>query len=198
MNYFSKRTDRIKHYIGIDISDGMISLAQKANKNAVFLQSNNGIPEKINISFDVVYSIAVLAHIPDESLNSIIESIYFKTETDGIFIAFEQVAPFNYGGKDYTRRTIKTYTRLFEKNNFKIERHILLSYNCHRFFERHIAKRYYKYFCKSKSDSERRHEANTHLIFRLISSLFLFFDFNPIKENVETGWGNSVFILKKQ
>jgi len=198
--YVNKFINNVNHkkYYGIDISEKMIEKAKINNPNISFLKSEIGLDvfEK-EVKFDLIYSIAVLAHIPNDLLKPILITIEKHLDNKGRYIIFEQVAPFYYSGNNFHRRTINDYKYLFVESGFNIESVKLFSFTCHRFFEHRIAKLYYKHFCKSEIDVERRVEANNHFLFRLLSAFFLFFDINPIKNRTEKGWGNVLIILNK-
>jgi hypothetical protein len=149
------------------------------------------------IKFDCVYSVAVFAHISDNLLDAIVQSIFDHLDCGGRLIIFEQVAPYRYSGETFTRRTIFNYESYFRKFGFTVEKNVLISFTSHRFFERRIAKLYFKLFCKASTDFEMRVEANGHFLYRFLSRMFLMFDSNPLSENAETGWGNLFMVLKK-
>lgn len=145
----------------------------------------------------LIYSIAVFAHIDDDShLNSIFESFKCNLFPDGKVIIFEQVAPVSYRGESFVRRTIKDYEDLIIKYGFKVQDHTLISFDCHRHFERYLAKPYYKYFCKGNGDHEKRINANSHILFRLLSKFFLIFKTSLLKQNRNTGWGNVFMVFE--
>jgi len=197
VNYFNKfrLKNKIKPVGGLDISHDMVKRAKLINSESNIYHSISGIKEEKY--YDLIYSFAVLSHIKNEHLKLVFSNIYSSLKNDGKFIIFEQVAPFQYGGAEYTRRTIEDYGDFAKQNGFKIEKSILLSFDCHRFFERYIAKYYYKLIW-GQDMVDRRITANSHLLFRLLSNFFLFLDKNPIKRSVNTGWGNVILILKKQ
>lgn len=109
---------------------------------------------------------------------------------------FEQVAPTAYSGEGFTRRTINDYVKCGENAGLKVKSLYLLSFNSHRFFERHIAKKYIKLF-KDENDYEKRLRANSKTSYRLLSKIFLLFDYNPVRENVKSGWGNVLIVFER-
>lgn len=197
IDYFKTRLKRLDYFYGVDISDEMINQARATNPHNYYYISEEGLNVLgKEIKFDLVYSIAVFAHISDNLMDVIIQSIYDHLSYGSRLIIFEQVAPFRYSGDTFIRRTIVDYESYFSKYGFTVERKTLFSFSSHRFFERRIAKLYFKLFCK-KTDFEARIEANSHFLYRFLSRMFLIFDSNPILENAESGWGNLFIVLKK-
>jgi hypothetical protein len=107
-------------------------------------------------------------------MDIIVQSIYDHLNYGSRLIVFEQVAPFRYEGDSFIRRTIIDYKKYFSKFGFTIEENTLLSFNTHRFFERYVAKYYFKIFCKSNNNFEMRIEANNHFWYRFLSHFFYF------------------------
>ncbi len=142
------------------------------------------------------FSFAVFAHISDNLLDAIVHSIFDHLDCRGRVIIIEQVAPYRYSGETFTRRTIFNYESYFRKFGFTVEKNVLISFTSHRFFERRIAKLYFKLFCKVSTDFEMRVEANGHFLYRFLSRTFLMFDSNPIAENAESNWGNLFMVFK--
>ena len=200
LSHFNKLTLGQKEFTGIDISEEMIAIASYKIPGLNLFKAANGIPDNIaNAPFNLIYSIAVFAHIDDDSLlNSIFESFKHNLLPGGKLIIFEQVAPVSYRGKSFIRRTIKDYEDLIIKYGFKVQNHTLISFDCHRYFERYLAKIYYKYFCKGNSDHEKRIHANSQILFRLMSMFFLMFDTNPLKQHINSGWGNVFMVFENQ
>jgi len=195
INYFSESDTTNQRYTGIDTSDVMLKKAIKKNPKHTFYKCINEIC--VEDSFDLVFSLAVLAHINDKEISDIILTVYKKLKKNGKYIIFEQVAPYKYEGKNFIRRTIKEYLELGKRIGFEIEEITLISFNFHRQFERYIAKKYYKYFCKGTTEHEKRLHANSQVVFRFLSKLFLLIDINYLKKNCESGWGNIFIVFKK-
>jgi len=198
LNYFSNLLENNIKWTGVDISSSMIERAAKINHdcNCRFICSGEGIDTENN--FDLIYSFAVLAHIIDnDKLEKILESVSKHLNSSGRYVIFEQVAPYNYKGNNFNRRTIQEYIKLGDSAGLKTEKIILLSFTAHRFFERYIAKFWYKHLSEGVNECDRRLNANRSFIFRLMSSFFLNFSFNPIRENAESGWGNVLLIFNK-
>lgn len=198
MDYFKKKIPSLNTFYGVDISVEMINKARSTDPNNCYFVSSTGLNVLgEEIKFDLIYSIAVFAHISDSLLDGIIQSIYDHLNYGGRLIIFEQVAPFRYEGDTFIRRTIVDYESYFSKFGFSVERNTLFSFRFHRFFERRVAKLYFKLFCKSKTDFQVRIEANGHFLYKFLSRMFLMFDSKPIKENAEFGWGNLFMVLRK-
>jgi SAM-dependent methyltransferase len=198
IDYFKTRLKGLNPFYGVDISDEMINKARSTNPNNFYYVSEQGLNViGKEIKFDLIYSIAVFAHISDNLIDVIIQSIYDHLSYGGRLIIFEQVAPFRYEGDTVIRRTTVDYESKFSKFGFTVEKNTLFSFSTHRFFERRVAKLYFKLFCKAKTDFELRVEANGHFLYRFLSRTFLMFDFNPIAENAESNWGNLFMVFKK-
>lgn len=199
INYFKNLFGFEKKIIGIDSSHGMLERARALNPDNHFYQSETGINFNLeHVKFHLVYSIATLAHIENEKIQEILESVAYNLDIDGNYIIFEQVAPFYYQGKSFIRRSIEQYEDIFQKAGFEVESVVFIKFPFHQFFERHIAKHYYSFFCRGDSDYEKRITANSHVIFRAISQFFLFFDRKLIWENNSSGWGNAFIVFKKR
>jgi SAM-dependent methyltransferase len=195
VHHFLHNIPTIHKIVGVDISAEMINNAKTLNTTTEFYQSENGI--KDGISFDLVYSIAVLAHVDDDALPKLIDTVVTNLHTQGKYIVFEQVAPFIYSGTNFIRRRIIDYKNLFREKGLTVEKIVLIDYRCHRFFERFIAKGYYRFMSKGHTDHERRLYANSQWLFRALSSFFLLFDLKPQRHNVDNGWGNVFIVVSK-
>lgn len=171
---------------GLDISDHMLDVAKSRNTKAEFILSQTGIPNELK--FDFVYSSAVFAHIDDSSVERLWRNIHSALLEGGSFLVFEQIAPFRVDGNTYTRRTTSDYVNIGEKTGFQVVSNSIISFKYHTYFERYISKIFYK--CISgASESEKRVKANKSKIFRLVSMIFLLFDFNYIYDAKELRWG---------
>lgn len=80
LRHFSDGFDR-KRYYGVDLSDVMIERAGNVCPVAQLRVSNAGIP--FDQAFDLIYSIAVFAHVEDEDVVPLFSSIYEKLERGG-------------------------------------------------------------------------------------------------------------------
>jgi cyclopropane fatty-acyl-phospholipid synthase-like methyltransferase len=196
INYFREKY-KSSNYIffeGLDVSLEMVSLAQKKNEGINIYQSDNGI--NLSNRYSLIYSIAVFAHIESESLTSLFNGIYMSLKKGGRFILFEQVAKVKYSGDSFIRREILEYITLLNSTGFSIEQTKLFDFASHRFFERRIAKYFYKYFSRGKDNIEKRLNANKSFVFRLLSNIFISIDRYPIKD-ADLGFGNVFIVAKK-
>lgn len=198
LNYFKNKTSGGKDLLGMDISRNMILLAQEKYPDMKF--ENTSYEDLVNykLNFDLIYIFAVLAHVNDNIvLDKMIKIMSESIMPGGKLVIFEQVAPESYSGTTFIRRTIDDYEQLFVKNGFKLTEKVLISFNFHRFFERHIAKNIYKYFVRGNNEEEKRVNANKHFFFRFLSRSFIFFDIKPLKTNPASGWGNVFMVFEK-
>lgn len=197
ISHLSKTVGKRIKWTGIDISSSMIERARKLNGKCRFICSDNVITT--GDCFHLIYSIAVLAHITDDTtLKIIFESINKHLHNTGKYIIFEQVAPYSYQGDKFKRRTIKEYKEIAESVGFNTEKVVLFSFRAHQIFERYVAKFWYNHLSKGTNDHDRRFNANRSLIFRWLSSLFLLLSRNPTNDGAESGWGNALKIFHKE
>lgn len=197
MHYFQTQFKETKVFTGIDASKNMLVKARLLNPTVFLYQSNTGLSTE-GSQFQLIYTIAMLAHIDDKSLKTIAQSVFQNLDNKGNYVIFEQVAPNNYTGKSFVRRTIGEYENIFQQVGFEVEQKTLVRFRFHQFFEKNIAKYYYKFFCEGKDDYEKRINANSHLLFILMSKLFLLADKKHLIYNGTGGWGNLFMSLVKR
>lgn len=182
---------------GYDISVEMIGKAREICEECRDIEF--GIAEK-GISdgsyYDLIYSVAVLAHIKDNVCKEIMDNFAGHISEGGRIILCEQVGKFRGEGETYVRRTVDEYIDMVKSAGLCVERHYLIDFWAHRiFFERRIAKKIYKHM-KSENDFDRRIEANTHIGFRMLSALFTFISKPHIFQDGK-GWGYVFLVIKK-
>lgn len=194
IKYFNQLRPKQEGVCGLDISDEMVKVAQKYNPKSYIYVSKTGI--KKHESYDLVYSFATFAHIDDKHIEKTYRNVADALNNNGIFMIFEQVAPFHYSGTTFQRRTIEEYKEIGLRNDLQIKQVYLLSFGAHRFFERYIAKHYVR-LCNGREDYEKRLSANGHKLYRGLSRFFLSFDRKPVKIGVKSGWGNALIIYEK-
>ncbi|MFA5644425.1 MAG: class I SAM-dependent methyltransferase [Patescibacteria group bacterium] len=183
------------NFFGVDISTSMIERARKLNPECdffIFDKNNFAILKET----DLVYSYLVFSHIADEEVIFIFSKIKEQLLDGGNFIIFEQVASCSYKGATFYKRTIDEYIEIGKRAGLKVDSKILLSFRIHNFFQKHIAERLYNFY-PGETDYEKRINANKSSFFRLLSSVFLFFDFFPIKSN-NKGNGNVLLSFSKK
>lgn len=194
IRYFTE-TYPDKQYYGIDPSKSMITRAKEKNND--FFLANTSDPGIFNVMFDMVYAIAVFAHISsDEELMRIFNDIYRNINNLGYFIIFEQTSSYRLGGEEYLKRNQKEYTTFAEQCGFSLVKMFNLSYPVHRIFELTIARFFYKFLSKGKTIYEKKVYANKNPLFRALSALTIFLSGSPIKRK-ETTYGNTLFIFRK-
>lgn len=195
--YFSTNmTFNSKSWYGTDIAYSMLERAKTKCPEAILKKCSDGIPfiEK----FDVIYTFSVFAHIIDnEALSKIVASISNALEQNGIWLLFEQTAPFNYGHTTFIRRPSNFYVRLAHKHALSVVDRKIIQFPAHQYFERTLAKLWYKYLSAGKTDHERRVNANKSSIFTFLSKLSLILTLRPIREDNSRSWGYSFLVFKK-
>lgn len=185
-----------KQYYGIDISETMIKRAKSRCRAVSFKVSNQGI--NFHEKFDLVYSVSVFAHIMNtHQVKKLFENINEHLVVGGKFIIFEQTGSFETQGDTWIRRTQEDYLNMAKKAGFKLDSKTHIRFSAHIFFERTIAKIYYRFFAEGKNIFEKRLFANHSIIFRVLSSLFLKLSFKPIKPYNNYKFGNTLFIFQK-
>jgi len=135
-------------FTGVDISSEMLKVAKERCKeysNVNFECSGDGI--KGDESYDMIYIVAVLAHITDDTVNELIQNAYNKLKVGGVLCICEQIAPYELQGSGWKRRTFERYVAELENKGFiyKNNESFRIDFNVHRMlFERRIAKLFYK------------------------------------------------------
>lgn len=83
---------------GVDLSASMIEAARQNlyDADVDFEISGDGI-KKQDI-FDMIYTVAVWAHIEDMQCHALLKNIYEHLKDGGMFVMCEQIAPFRYSG----------------------------------------------------------------------------------------------------
>ncbi|HOV65531.1 MAG TPA: class I SAM-dependent methyltransferase [Bacillota bacterium] len=184
-----------KRYWGVDISSSMIERARLAAPFAEFQVSQAGFD--FTNAFDLVYSVAVFAHIQDKMLSTIFQNIRMTLRKGCKFALFEQTGPVRREGETWIRRTPREYTEFASNCGFDIEISCLITFPAHRFFEKYIAPMFYRWFAGGKEHHERCICANRSKIFRILSTMFLNMSRNPIRRPDCMKEGNALFILKR-
>lgn len=183
---------------GVDLSREMIRQAKRACQfvdHVEFGISATGILS--NRLYDVIYSVAVFAHIDDLHVENLFEGFKNNLSGNGKLIICEQVGTRRVEGETYTRRTIDEYKKILQKAGFVIEEIKLIDFWAHRiFFERKLAKCFYK-----KIDASTYHdkqiEANRRTGFKICSSIFTILS-KPYLFKKDMGWGYAFIIAKKE
>lgn len=182
---------------GYDISDEMIKKARetcKGYKDIEFGIAEKGLAD--GNSYDLIYSMAVLAHIKDNVCSEILCNFAEHMSEDGKIILCEQVGKTSQEGETYIRRTVDEYIDMVQSAGLCVERQYLIDFWAHRiFFERRIAKKIYEHM-KADNDFDRRIEANTHSGFRMLSAFFTFIS-KPHIFRKRKGWGYVFLVIKK-
>ncbi|MCI2228379.1 methyltransferase domain-containing protein [Polaribacter sp. MSW13] len=196
LKYFSF-TDLPKKWYGIDISKSMIEQAKKNCPEALLEVSSNGINNEWN-NLDLVYSIAVFAHVlNDDVILALFKNIHNKLSDDGYFIIFEQTGPLRQQGDFWCRRTSNEYSEIAKECGFTVEESSLITYSIHKLFERYIAPVFKRIFVKGKDYSEKSIRANRYYIYRIMSSIMVALSFRKVRKDDNSTYGNTFFIFRK-
>ena len=200
VNYLkhSKTDKRIIEWGGCDLSKEMIKQAERVCQSVEHIEfgvSATGIP-KCRL-YDMVYSVAVFAHIDDLLMKNLFDSFRNNLTRNGKLIICEQVGTKRIEGETYTRRTIDEYKSILQKAGFVIEEIKLIDFWVHRIiFERRLAKYFYKNI-KASTYHDRQIEANRKIGFRVCSSIFTKLS-KPYLFNKDTGWGYVFIVAQKR
>lgn len=182
----------------MDLSKEMIKQAERvcqSVENIEFGVSATGIPK--DRLYDMIYSVAVFAHIDDFLMKDLFDSFKGNLTRNGKLILCEQVGTRRIEGATYTRRTIDEYKSTLQKAGFEIEEIKLIDFWAHRiFFERRIAKIFYKKI-KAPTYHDKQIEANRRVGFRICSSIFTRLS-KPYLFKKNTGWGYAFIIAQKR
>jgi SAM-dependent methyltransferase len=184
-----------KNWTGVDISTTMLERSRARFPNAAYFKDLSGFE---NSNFDLVYCIAVFAHIIDDSaLEKVIRSICMSVNRNGGVVVFEQTGPIVYGRDFFKRRPYQHYIDAFEKNGLKLDDNKLFFFSLHVLFERYLAKLWYRFIAKGANETEKRFNANRSRVFRFISWVFTTMSIKPIRPPDANRWGYSMLVFKR-
>ena len=183
-----------REYTGIDISKAMLDLAaQRCSRysNVDFEYSETGIQN--GYDYDMVYIVAVLAHVDDNTLKELLENAFDRMQKGGVLCICEQIAPHELEGNGWKRRTFKRYVRELESTGFCIneDETFRIDFKVHRkLFERKIAKLFYK--------KKSRIECNKDKIYLLLSRICVIFSLRKIHKTQLNGFGYAFIAAEKK
>ena len=182
--------------VGYDISPTMLRSAQRRVPEAHFTDSWERQPIT---KYDVVYCIAVLAHITREAeLRRALADIEAVLADGAVFIAFEQTGPVERGGGDapWIRRTLATYEELGSESGLKLTRCVFLRYRVHRIYERHFLPVLIR-FVKGRHAEERALRANNKALLLWLSRLAVKLSGDPLSGDPGRDEGNTLMFFEK-
>ncbi|MDR1881491.1 MAG: class I SAM-dependent methyltransferase [Prevotella sp.] len=201
LNYFYKLFPNLR-FSGFDISKNFISKARSVLSSDISLYCGDTDNHSAH-QHDLVYAIAVFAHILDEQkVLHIFMDINKTLKKHGKFIIFEQTSGEEFsvraggGGGGYVRRLAAEYVMLAYKAGFVNRMKVTVDFFIHRYFERCIAKNIYRFF-PGDNQEEKRINANKNGVFRLLSNLACLLSFDPIRNGDKNYWGNTFFVFEK-
>ncbi len=180
---------------GVDVAHSMLEIARARCPKAHFHLSGAGVPS--GMRFDLIYSIAVLAHVLDEELlRQLACSIGSALERDGLFVLFEQTgAP--SAGDTWRRRSAHSYVSLMESCGLELVGRQLVAFPAHRIFERTVASWYYRLLPGEDDRQSRCLQANRSGMFRTMSSLALALDRRALWPDDGARSGNSFQVYRR-
>lgn len=203
IQFFDKRFPG-KQWTGMDISQEMLNQAIGKSPKANFVllspeEEASQLSQVVDDLFDLVYAIAVFAHILDDSK---VEELFFtitnKLRPGGKFVMFEQTAPQHVVGNSFCRRLSANYKSIAERCGLIVESSQLIKFPAHIFFERKIAPYFYKYYANvEKDDFLARMRANHNLYFRLLSRIAIVCSPKYVWPDEGQYWGNSFIVFRK-
>ncbi len=180
-------------FTGVDVSAEMLrQSAEKVPGATLHLAA-----EDWGGDFDLIYCLAVLAHVDDQLLGDILRSWHGRLRPGGRVLIFEQVGAFPTRGPTYVRRTAAEYLQAFQAQGFEPESARRISFDVHRWFERFIAKPMYARCYAGENDTTRRLAANRSAMFRTLSRLAVALSPFPLRRNLQ-GFGNAVMVFRKK
>lgn len=184
-----------KRWYGLDLSQSMIDRASQACPNANLEVSGDGIP--FQHSFDLVYAVAVFAHVMDDGkVRDLFADIVSHLRPNAPFILFEQTGPQPRGGETWCRRNTQAYVDFATEAGLVVEDRWLVAYPAHRVFERWVAPLYRRFFTRGKSGRERCIRANRSRVYRGLSSITLALSGNPVRSDDGTSEGNTFHVFR--
>ncbi|AMN46425.1 methyltransferase type 12 [Steroidobacter denitrificans] len=185
-----------KQWTGIDMSASMIERARIGCPHAEFHVSNDGIPT--GKKFDLVYAIAVFAHILDDKiLDKLVNGIAEALRPGGHFILFEQTGA-AASGSTWRRRPAEEYISLMSRNGLDLTNRSLIAFPMHRRFEKSILGWYRRYLCSGDDLNARAIYSNRSLLFRSLSRLALILDGKRVRSDDGLIDGNTFYIFKRR
>jgi SAM-dependent methyltransferase len=173
----------------------MLARARTAAPFATLQISDRGINFENN--FDLIYAIAVFAHIKDNLIPALFENIYRHLKSEGMFVFFEQTGRCRLSGETWHRRTTWEYIRYAEDAGLNIEKRKLIAFPLHRIFERRLAHYYQRFFVKGADHHERCINANKSFLFKFMSNLALHLSKEPYRNDEGVIDGNTLYICRK-
>lgn len=180
---------------GYDISKEMINHASRDCVGVDLNIASDGIPS--DKKYDLIYTIAVLAHIDDAMVKKILSNFSSHLNKEGAIILCEQVGKRRVDGETYTRRMVTEYEDILESLNLVIEQQYLIDFWLHRIvFERNIAKKIYSHI-EGETYHDKQITANSMLSFKILSKFFTILS-KPHTFKRRKGWGYMFLIARKR
>jgi hypothetical protein len=194
-----------KRWTGIDISQGMLDQAIVRSPNARFMlfpsENQEGFLRQPGLvgAFDLVYSIAVFAHIlNDADVAGLFCGLAETLSAGGKLVIFEQTGPRRVAGSSFCRRLSSDYKRIAESCGLVIQSSALIMFPAHVIFERRIAPKFYAYCADSgENDFLARVRANHNRLFRWLSRMAILLSPKSVWPDTGKLWGNSLIVFQK-
>ncbi len=193
LNQFSTEFDL--RFWGCDISSGFIERARQTCSEQVRLEK---MPDKMipfEKSFDVIYTVAVLAHISDEDIDRSLADIYTNLNVGGYFLFFEATASQTRRGTNWIRRSETDYQMLVERQGFKVIRTAHRVFPLFHLYEHTLLKALQLLLFSGSSD-ERKLKTNQSLWLTKINEFVLNVD-DSLPWLYHRWTGNTFFMCQK-
>lgn len=122
LEFYARRSQKKRNFYGYDFSKNMVEEARARTSGLANVTVTNESLNYESLSFDSVYSFAVLAHILDEAdIKSLFSRIYASLPLGGRLIIFEQTGPKERRWSNGVRRTKDKYLKIAQSNGFILE-----------------------------------------------------------------------------
>jgi SAM-dependent methyltransferase len=198
IQYFERRAPG-KEWTGADISPGMLDQARPKSPNATFLLVREGTHIEFDKSFDLIYAIAVFAHVLDDARVTDLFSELASSLTDGGRLAiYEQTGPQRVLQERSCRRLSCDYVEFAVRSGLVVVQRHLIAFPAHLLFERKIAPWFYRHYARNEAeDFECRIRANHNVCFRFLSRLAVALSPKSVWPDDGRRWGGSFVVFRK-
>lgn len=184
-----------REWYGVDLSPAMIERARRNCPHAHLQVSSTRLD--MAERFDVVYTVAVLAHVVDDcALVGLLRDVRERLLPGGRLAVFEQTAPRDCRGETWCRRASSTYVRLAEECGLAVESSVLVAFPAHRWFERVVAPAYCRLLTRGGDRAARQIAANSSRLFRALSTVALSLSGTGLMPDDGKREGNTFFVFR--
>lgn len=178
-------------YAGLEPAHGMRELAKVANPNINIFSSLDEVKEN---SVDLVFSVAVFAHIASNEIRMILDELYTKLSTGATFILIEQTSRVSQHGKNWYRRNDQEYIKLASDCRFRFQRGNKIAFPTFNFYEKYALPILKKLLMAILPENESRVFETINSISEILLRLPGNFLIRGLNSHLN---GNTIFIFKK-